>query len=146
MKKSLKYQQALGGQIAVVDKRRSSATKTEAAHLIGAPVEGKTVVIFDDMISTAGSLINAAAIARKHGAKKIYACATHGLLVDQAINRIREAGLEQIAVTDSIPLTSEKLLPNVKVISVGALLANAIRRIHEDQSISELFNDEAIVR
>lgn len=146
VKKSLKYQQALGGQIAVVDKRRSSATKTEAAHLIGAPVEGKTVVIFDDMISTAGSLINAAAIARKHGAKKIYACATHGLLVDQAINRIREAGLEQIAVTDSIPLTSEKQLPNVKVISVGALLANAIRRIHEDQSISELFNDEAIVR
>ncbi len=142
VKKSLKYQQALGGQIAVVDKRRASATETKAAHLIGAPVEGKTVVIFDDMISTAGSLVNAAELARKHGARKVYACATHGLLVEKAIARLRDAGLEQIAVTDSIPLAAEKQLPNIKVIPVGALLANAIRRIHEDQSISELFRED----
>ncbi len=145
VKKSLKYQQALGGQIAVVDKRRSSATETEAAHLIGAPVDGKTVIIFDDMISTAGSMANAVELARKRGAKKVYACATHGLLVDKAVNRLREAGLEQIAVTDSIPLAPEKQLPNIKIISVGALLANAIRRIHEDQSISELFREDAPV-
>ena len=145
VKKSLKYQQALGGQIAVVDKRRSSATETEAAHLIGASVDGKTVIIFDDMISTAGSMVNAVELARKRGAKKVYACATHGLLVDKAINRLREAGLEQIAITDSIPLAPEKQLPNIKIISVGALLANAIRRIHEDQSISELFRDDAPV-
>src|SRR5437667_320715 len=67
VKKSLKYQQALGGQIAVVDKRRASATETKAAHLIGSPVEGKTVVVFDDMISTATSMVNAIEIARKHG-------------------------------------------------------------------------------
>jgi ribose-phosphate pyrophosphokinase len=143
VKKSLKYQGRLGGQIAVVDKRRSSATETKAAHLIGAPVEGKTVILFDDMISTAGSMVNAVEIARKHGAKKMYACATHGLLVDKAVNRLREAGLEQIAITDSIPLPADKQLANIKIISVAALLANAVRRIHEDQSISDLFRDES---
>jgi ribose-phosphate pyrophosphokinase len=145
VKKSLKYQQALGGQIAVVDKRRSSATETEAAHLIGASVEGKSVIIFDDMISTAGSMVNAVELARRLGARKVYACATHGLLVEKAVNRLREAGLEQIAITDSIPLAPEKQLPNIKIISVGALLANAIRRIHEDQSISELFREDGPV-
>ena len=142
VKKSLKYQGRLGGQIAVVDKRRSSATETKAAHLIGAPVEGKTVVLFDDMISTASSMVNAVEIARKHGAKRAFACATHGLLVEKAVGRLREAGLEQIAVTDSIPLPADKQLPNIKIISVAALLANAVRRIHEDQSISDLFRDE----
>ena len=144
VKKALKYQEGLRAtQLAVVDKRRSSATETKAAHLIGSPVDGKTVVVFDDMISTATSMVNAINIARRHGAKKVYACATHGLLVDQAVARLRDAGLEQIAVTDSVPLSAEaRQLTNVKVIPVGALLANAIRRIHEDQSISELFRDD----
>ncbi len=141
VKKSLKYQGRLGGQIAVVDKQRLSATETKAAHLIGAAVEGKTVVVFDDMISTGSSMVKAIEVARKHGCKRVFACATHGLLVDKAINRLRDAGIEQIAITDSIPLPPEKQLPNIKVISVAALLANAIRRIHEDQSISELFSD-----
>src|SRR5262245_39358221 len=82
VKKSLKYQTALGGQIAVVDKRRMSPTETKAAHLIGAPVDGKTVVLFDDMISTGSSMINAVDLARRHGAKRVFACATHGLLVE----------------------------------------------------------------
>jgi len=127
-----------------VDKRRTSATETKAAHLIGAPVEGKTVVLFDDMISTASSMVNAVEIARKHGAKRAFACATHGLLVDKAVSRLREAGLEQIAITDSIPLSKEKAekLP-IKVISVGPLLADAIRRIHGNESISDLFRDDA---
>ena len=142
VKKALKYQGRLGGQIAVVDKRRSSATETTAAHLIG-DVDGKTVVLFDDMISTGSSMVKAIEIARKHGAKRVFACATHGLLVDRAVNRLRDAGIEQIAITDSIPLAADKQLPNIKVISVAALLANAIRRIHEDQSISELFTDDA---
>ena len=145
VKKALKYQEGLRAtQLAVVDKRRSSATETKAAHLIGSSVDGKSVVVFDDMISTATSMVNAINIARRHGAKRVFACATHGLLVDQAVSRLRDAGLEQIAVTDSVPLSAEaKLLPNIKVIPVGALLANAIRRIHEDQSISELFRDDA---
>jgi ribose-phosphate pyrophosphokinase len=142
VKKALRYQDRLKGQIAVVDKRRASATETKAAHLIGGPIEGKTVVIFDDMISTGSSMVNAVEIARKHGARKLYACATHGLLVDKAAQRLRDAGVEQLAITDSIPLPPEKQLANIKIISVAALLANAVRRIHEDQSISDLFRDE----
>jgi ribose-phosphate pyrophosphokinase len=145
VKKSLKYQQALGGQIAVVDKRRTSATETKAAHLIGASVEGKSVAIFDDMISTGGSMVNAIELARKHGAKKTYVFATHGLLVDKAVERLREAKVEQIAVTDSIPISKDKLeqLPNIKLISVAPLLANAIQRIHGNESISRLFEEDA---
>jgi ribose-phosphate pyrophosphokinase len=143
VKKALKYQEGLRAMhIAVVDKRRTSATETKAAHLIGSPVEGKTVVIFDDMISTGGSMLNAIDVARRHGAKRMFVCATHGVLVKDAVEKLRDARVEQIAVTDSIPLAPEKQLPNMKVISVGALLANAIRRIHEDQSISELFRDD----
>jgi ribose-phosphate pyrophosphokinase len=142
VKKALNYQKRLGGQVAVVDKRRISATETKAAHLIGASVEGKTVVVFDDMISTGDSIVNAVTTARKHGAKKAYVCATHGLLVDRAIERLRDAPIEQIAITDSIPLPPEKQLANIKVISVAALLANAIVRIHGNESVSVLFNDD----
>ncbi len=145
VKKALLYQRRLGGQIAVVDKRRLSPTETRAAHLLGAPVEGKTVVLFDDMISTGSSLLNAVDVARRNGARKIYSCATHGLLVDKAVEKLRDAPIEQIAVTDSIPLSKEKLdrLPNVRVISVAPLLADAIRRIHGNESISVLFTEEA---
>lgn len=144
IKKAIAYQKRLGGQIAVVDKRRQSAEETKVAHLIGAPVEGKTVVSFDDMISTAGSMVNAVRAAREQGAKRIFVCATHGLLVGKAVELLREAAVEQIAITDSIPLSKEKAekLPSIKVISVGFLLADAIRRIHANESISTLFRDE----
>jgi ribose-phosphate pyrophosphokinase len=144
VKKALLYQRRLGGQIAVVDKRRLSATETKAAHLLGAPVEGKTVVLFDDMISTGSSMINAVDVARRNGAKRIFACATHGLFVGKAVEAFREAPIEQVAVTDSIPLPREKAdkLPNLKVISVAPLLADAIRRIHGNESISVLFTED----
>jgi ribose-phosphate pyrophosphokinase len=145
VKKAIKYQQRIGGQIAVVDKRRANAEETRAEHLIGASVDGKTVVIFDDMISTGGSMAGAIKTAKAHGAKKVFVCATHGLLVGKAIENLKDPAIESIAITDSIPLGKEKLdrLPNIRVISVAPLLANAIRRIHEDQSISALFKDES---
>lgn len=145
VKKALQYQRRLGGQIAVVDKRRSSAEETKAAHLIGASLQGKTVVVFDDMISTAGSMVNAVDIARKHGAKRIFVCATHGVLCGSAVEKVREAGIEQIAITDSIPLSKDKQdrLPNLKVITVAPMLADAIRRIHGNESVSAMFGDEA---
>src|SRR6185369_3400668 len=111
IKKALMYQKKLGGAIAIVDKRRSSATETRQANLIGASLEGKTVVIFDDMISTAGTLVGAAHVARCAGAREVYACATHGVLCGQAIERLRDAPLRQIVVTDTIPLTPSKHLP-----------------------------------
>jgi ribose-phosphate pyrophosphokinase len=143
IKKALLYQKRLNGQIAVVDKRRASPTKTEQAHIVGAPVEGKTVCIFDDMISTAGTIVGAARAAKANGAKRVYVAATHGLLVDKAVDRLRDAPIEQIIVTDSVPVPAEKRerLPTLRVISVARLLADAIHRIHGNESLSVLFTD-----
>src|SRR5690242_4368854 len=121
IKKALNYQKKLGGAIAIVDKRRSSATETKQANLIGSSLEGKVAVIFDDMISTAGSVIGAAHVARVNGAREVHACATHGVLCGPAIDRLRDAPLRQVVVTDSIPLPPEKQLPRIKVLSVAPL-------------------------
>src|SRR6202035_1519697 len=139
IKKALLHQKKLGGAIAVVDKRRSSATETKQANLIGASLEGKVAAIFDDMISTAGSVVGAANVARCNGVRELYACATHAVLCGPAIERLRDAPIKQIVVTDSIPLTPEKHLPNIKVLSVAPLLADAIKRIHFNESVSKLF-------
>ncbi len=142
IKKALDFQRNVGGKIGVVDKRRTSATEVKHHHLIGASVEGKTVVLFDDMISTAGTIVGAAHVAKGAGARKIYVCATHGVLSGPAIEKLKTAPIDQIAITDSIPLPPEKQLPNMKVISVATLIANAVQRIHGNESISALFNDE----
>src|SRR5438552_3964354 len=139
IKRALMYQKKLGGAIAVVDKRRSSATDTQQANLIGASLEGKVAVIFDDMITTASSVVGAANVARRAGAREAYACATHGVLCGPAIERLRDAYLKQIVITDSIPLPPEKQLSNIKVLSVAPLLADAIKRIHFNESVSKLF-------
>src|SRR5207247_4587262 len=98
IKRALFHQKKLGGAIAIVDKRRSSATETKQANLIGSSVEGKVAVIFDDMISTAGSVVGAANVARHNGAKEIYCCATHAVLCGPAIERLRGAPFKQIVV------------------------------------------------
>jgi ribose-phosphate pyrophosphokinase len=139
IKKALMYQKKLGGTIAIVDKRRSSATETKQANLIGSPVAGRVAVIFDDMISTASSVVGAAHVAKCNGARDIYVCATHGVLCGPAIERLREAPIRQIVVTDSIPVPPNKRLPNLTILSVSRLLADAIERIHYDRSVSELF-------
>lgn len=139
VKRALAYQKRLNTPIAIVDKRRSSATETQAANLIGASLEGKVAVIFDDMISTAGTVVNAAGVARKNGAREVYICATHPVLCGSAVSRLRDAPVQQIIVTDSIPLPPNKQLPNIKVLSIAPLLADAIRRIHYNESVSKLF-------
>jgi ribose-phosphate pyrophosphokinase len=139
IKKALVYQKKLGGQIAIVDKRRSSATDTKAANVIGASLEGKVAVIFDDMIATAGTVVNAAYIARRNGAREVFVCATNPVLCGAAIERLREAPIRHIVVTDSIPVPSSKQLPNLVILSVASLLANAIKRIHLNESVSKLF-------
>jgi ribose-phosphate pyrophosphokinase len=139
IKRSLVHQKKLGGAIAIVDKRRSSATETKQANLIGSPLQGKVAVIFDDMISTAGSVVGASQVARHNGVRELYACATHAVLCGPAIARLREAPIKQIVVTDTIPLPPEKQLPNIKVLSVAPLLADAIKRIHFNESVSKLF-------
>ena len=139
IKKSLLYQKRLGGQLAIVDKRRDSATVTKQENVIGESLEGKTVFIFDDMISTAGTVCGAARVAKRFGAKKVYVCATHAVLCGNAIQNLRESPFEEIIVTDSIPISPEKMLPNMRVLSVATLLANAVRSIHLNESVSRLF-------
>jgi ribose-phosphate pyrophosphokinase len=139
IKRTLAYQKRVGGAIAIVDKRRSSATETKQANLIGASLKDKVVLIFDDMVSTAGSVVGAANIAKYNGARDIYVCVTHGLLVGEAISRLRDAPIKQIVFTDSIPLPPDKHLPNIKILSVAPLLADAIKRIHFNESVSRLF-------
>ena len=96
-------------------------------------------VIFDDMITTAGSVVGAAHVAKANGAREIYACATHAVLCGPAVDRLRDAPIKQVVVTDSIPLPPNKQLPNIKVLSVAPLLADAIKRIHFNESVSKLF-------
>jgi len=139
IKKSLLYQQKLGGSLSIVDKRRASATVTKQEHLIGEPLEGKVAFIFDDMITTGGTVTGAARVARRFGARKVYACATHAVLCGPAIENLRAAPIEEIIITDSIPLPPEKRLPNMRVLSVSNLLAKAIHAIHVNESISKLF-------
>src|SRR5436305_12048671 len=133
IKRALLHQKKLGGAIAIVDKRRSSATETKQANLIGASLEGKVAIIFDDMISTAGSVVGAANVARCNGVREVYACATHAVLGGPAIERLRDAPVKQVVVTDSIPLPPDKHLPCIKVLSVAQLLANAIKHIHYNE-------------
>jgi ribose-phosphate pyrophosphokinase len=139
IKRALLHQKKLGGAISIIDKRRSSATLTLAANLIGSSLEDKVAVIFDDMISTAGSVVNAANVAKVNGAREVYACATHAVLCGPAIERLRDAPIKQVVLSDSIPLPPHKQLPNVKVLSVSKLLADAIKRIHYNESVSKLF-------
>jgi ribose-phosphate pyrophosphokinase len=140
VKRSLKYQKKLNANMAIVDKRRITATQVEHSSLIGASLEGKVALIFDDMISTAGTVLSAARTARRIGkARAVYVFATHGVLCGEAIANLKSAPIEKLVITDTIPLRLEKQLPNIEVVTVAELLADAIKRIHFNQSVSELF-------
>ncbi len=141
IKRALGHSKRLGGTLAIVDKRRTSALEVRQSTIIGGPVEGKTVLLFDDMISTAGSICGAAKLVHDQGAKEIHIAATHGVLCGPAIQKLADAPIDSIIVTDTIPIPAEKQLPNLVQLSVAPLLAEAIKRIHHDQSISELFRE-----
>ena len=140
IKRAASHVKAVGGSLAIIDKRRFG-NQVEQAHLIGGPIEGKTVYVFDDLISTASSICGAAHLLKKHGAKKIYLAATHGVLCGSAIENLRQAPIESIIITDTIPLQPEQHLPNLTILSVAPLLGEAIRRIHCHESVSRLFRE-----
>jgi len=131
------YAQALGAGLAIVVKKRKSAEETEASHVIG-EVAGKNVLIVDDLTETAGTLTSAAKMLRKHGALDIYAGVSHAVLTDLAVKRLKDSEIKELITTDSVPVcpTSEQ---RVKVLSVAELLGEGIRRIHDDESVSSLF-------
>jgi ribose-phosphate pyrophosphokinase len=125
--------------LAVIDKRRTGPNVAEVMHLIG-DVRDKIAVILDDMIDTAGTLTQAAKALKANGAKSVYACATHGVLSGPAIERINASEIEEVVLTDTIPDgIGAELTTKIRMLSVADLLAEAIRRIHEDESVSSLF-------
>ncbi len=132
------FAKRLDADLAVVDKRRTAPNEAEVMHIIG-NVRGRNVIICDDMIDTAGTLVHTAAALRKQKAKRIFSCATHGVLSGPALDRLRGAPLEEIILTNTIPIAKGKILPNIKILSVAGLLAKAIRSIHEETSVSNLF-------
>ena len=134
------YAKRVSAGLAIIDKRRVSPEKAEAMHIMG-DVENKNVIIVDDLISTGSSLIEAVGALKKAKAKSIYAAITHGVLCGPAIERIDTCEeLEKLLISDSIPLTPEKKHPKIEVLSVATLLAEAIKRIHNEESVSCLFD------
>ena len=135
------FSMKLGTNMAIVDKRRERANQSEVMNIIG-NVEGKTCILLDDIVDTAGSLCGAAkAIKELGGAKKVYACATHGVLSGPAIARIEESCIEELLLLDTIPYPADKpKCDKIHYISTAAVFAEAIRRIYEEVSISNLFD------
>jgi ribose-phosphate pyrophosphokinase len=127
--------------MAFVEKRREgNNAQSEALTVIG-DVDGCDVIIVDDEISTAGSIQNTVRVVKDHGARDVYVCATHAVLVGPAVERLRALPIKQIVVTNTLPLTPEKMLPNIKVLSIGPLLGEVIRRVHEGRSVGQMFNE-----
>jgi ribose-phosphate pyrophosphokinase len=135
------YAKRLNAPLAIVDKRRISTDKTEVMHILG-EVAGKNVVMVDDIVATAGSLTDAAKALKNAGAKGIYAAASHGVLSGPAHERITHCQeLLEVAVTNSIPLKEGTSNPKIQQLSIAPLLAEAIARTHNAQSISSLFEE-----
>lgn len=131
------YATALGASLAIVVKKRKSATETEASHVIG-DVYGRNVLIVDDLTETAGTITNAAAILRDRGAQEIYAGISHAVLTDLAVERLKNSAIKELITTDSTPVHSGAV-GCVKVLSVAELLGEGIKRIHDDESVTSLF-------
>ncbi len=139
IKRASGHAERLGGKLAIVDKRRATAWKTNQENIIGGPVEGRVALMFDDMISTAGSICGAARLVHAAGAREIHVAATHGVLCGPAIRNIQAAPISSVVITNSIPLRAEQAIAQIEILTVAPLLAEAIRRIHHDQSVSEMF-------
>jgi len=134
------FAKRIDAPLAIVDKRRVDIDVSEVMHLIG-DVRGRAAVVIDDIIDTAGTLVKTVEALRKEGATRVYAACTHPILSGPAVERLRNSDIEEVVVTNSVPLSAEaKKLSKIKVLSVGELLARGILSIHEETSISELFN------
>lgn len=125
--------------IAIIEKRRPKANVSEVMNVIG-DIQDKNVILVDDIVDTAGTITKAAEVLKDFGAKRVYACATHAVLSGPAIERIENSVIEKFVVTDTIPLTDEKKIDKIEVVSVAPIFAEAIRRIHLNESVSILFD------
>jgi ribose-phosphate pyrophosphokinase len=132
------YSKRLSGTLAIVDKRRPRPDAVEMMNVIG-EVEDKNVIIFDDIVSTASTLVEAARAVREAGAREVYAACTHGVLCGDAMERIQASDVKELVITDSIPHAAGTLPAKIRMLSVASLLGEAIRRIHDEESLSSLF-------
>lgn len=133
------FAERIGASLAIVDKRRPEPNVSEIMHVIG-ELEGKTAVLIDDIIDTAGTITQAASVLIEKGATEVYACCTHPVLSTPAVERLNKSVIKEVVVTNTIPLSKEKESSKIKVLSVAPLLGEAIVRIHEDLSVSKLFS------
>jgi len=141
-KRARGFAELLDAPLAIIEKRRlGNLDRAELMNVIG-DVRGKRAVIVDDEIDTGGTLIEVVRALEREGVTEMYACATHGVLSDPAIDRIRDSSLREVVLTDSIPLTAAKRLPKITVLSVAPLVGEAIRRIHRGESVGALFSSE----
>jgi len=132
------YAKHLGMHFALIDKRRYAPNKAEVVHLIG-DLDGKDVLIIDDMIDTAGTTVNAANTAKENGANSVIAIATHGVLSGPAIDRIKNSPIKQLIFTDTVSISEDKILDNMKIVTVAEVFAEAIQRVFAGESVSALF-------
>ncbi len=132
------YAKYLKANLAIIDKRRVGDNEAEVMNIVG-DVDGRNVVIVDDLIDTGGTIVNATMEMRRKGALRLFAAATHGVLSGPAIQRLQASEFEAVFITNTIPLSPERRIPKIKVLSVAPLLAEAIKSIHEETSVSRLF-------
>lgn len=147
VKRAQVYANLLGGDFSIIDKRRKSGFETQVAHIIG-DVKDKNVLMVDDMITTASTVVKACTILKDHGAKEIYIAATHAVFAPPAMERLAGAPFTKLAVTDTIPIGTrcESIQDRLEVLSVADLLGEAIHRIHHNESVSALFDGRGAVK
>ena len=138
-KKAYKYAKHFGCPMAMVDKRRDGNDDNAKAQSVIGDIAGKNALIFDDEISTAGSIIQTVEVIKKHGVKDIYVGCTHGILADTAIDRIKKSEIKELVMTNTVPLEDYKKIDKITVVSISELFGEAIKRIHEETSIGDLF-------
>ncbi|WP_461207207.1 ribose-phosphate diphosphokinase [Clostridium sp. DL1XJH146] len=136
--RSRKFADRLNCEIAIIDKRRPKANVCEVMNIIG-EVKDKTVILLDDMIDTAGTITNGANALVEYGAKEVFACCSHAVLSGPAIERIQKSAIQKLIMLDTIAIDEEKLIDKFEFLSIGALFAEAIRRIYDAESVSKLF-------
>ncbi|MDR3254853.1 MAG: ribose-phosphate pyrophosphokinase [Synergistaceae bacterium] len=139
-----RFAELINNELAIVDKRRSYdvANKSEVVDIIG-DVRGKTAILVDDIVDTGGSIVNAGNALIEHGAEKVYACAVHGVLSGAAVERVEKSCFEEMVFTDTIPLPQEKRIQKITTLAIAPLFAEAIRRVHLEQSVSLLFHPKS---
>jgi ribose-phosphate pyrophosphokinase len=132
------FAKRLGTSLAIMDKRRTAVNETKIMHVIG-DVRGRDVILLDDIIDTAGTITQAESALRQEGARRVLASCTHPVLSGPAVERLEHSGIEEVVVTNTIPLREEQQSKKITVLSVASLLGEAIRRIHTESSVSSLF-------